>query len=117
MVEYILGPPGICLLAFVVSAVLVARAVMRAADTGSQLQKVIRKLDAELEQAQAFVPETEARIAQLKRTVPDLKRKYAAIDKYLSALLQLDADTREDEREEEERRRALGIHKVDMGRD
>jgi len=116
MMEYILGPPGMCLLAVVVSAILVARAVLRATDAGAQLAKLIAKLDAEIRQARESVPETEARVAALKGVVPDLKRKYAAIDRYMSALLQLDADARNEEKDDADRRRALGSQKVDMGR-
>ncbi|MFH1570717.1 MAG: hypothetical protein ABIL09_22185 [Gemmatimonadota bacterium] len=116
MVEYILGPPGICLLAFAVSVFVVARAVLRAKDTGDQLAKLIRRLDAQIREATDAIPETEGRIAALKDAVPTLKKRYVAFDAYMRILLQLQADCTLEERDEEERRRALGSQKIDMER-
>ena len=51
IVEFILGPPGICLLAFALGLVVVARAVLKASDSGSQLSKLIAQLDREIQEA------------------------------------------------------------------
>lgn len=113
IVEFILGPPGICLLAFALGLVVVARAVLKASDSGSQLSKLIAQLDREIQEAQEAIPETESRLARLKEAAPGLKKQYAAFDKYLGELLKLDTTVREDEKDDHERRQAMGTHKVD----
>jgi len=112
MLEYMLGAPGICLLTCALGVVAVARALLRASDASAQLAKTLAKLDRDLLAARESIPEIEARVAELKSVVPGLKRKYAAIDKYVSELVKLDSAMSEDEKEEDERRKALGMHKV-----